>query len=56
MLQSNRLSKSPKAYTPTAPFDLAKESDEALAKLALQTENEWFSLQSLMMSSQTPKG
>jgi putative membrane-bound dehydrogenase-like protein len=28
---------------PTAPFDLAKESDEALAKLAVQTENEWFS-------------
>jgi putative membrane-bound dehydrogenase-like protein len=25
----------------TAPFDLAKESDEALAKLAVQTENEW---------------
>jgi putative membrane-bound dehydrogenase-like protein len=24
-------------------FDLAKESDEALAKLAVQTENEWFS-------------
>ena len=34
---------SAKAYTPTAPFDLAKESDEALAKLAVQTENEWFS-------------
>ncbi|MBL9184190.1 MAG: VCBS repeat-containing protein [Verrucomicrobiaceae bacterium] len=27
----------------TAPFDLAKESDETLAKLAVQTENEWFS-------------
>lgn len=31
------------AYIPTAPFDLAKESDETLAKLAVQTENEWFS-------------
>ncbi len=28
---------------PSAPFDLAKESDETLAKLAVQTENEWFS-------------
>jgi putative membrane-bound dehydrogenase-like protein len=28
---------------PAAPFDLAKESDETLAKLAVQTENEWFS-------------
>ncbi len=28
---------------PRAPFDLAKESDETLAKLAVQTENEWFS-------------
>ncbi|MFN0079867.1 MAG: PVC-type heme-binding CxxCH protein [Prosthecobacter sp.] len=28
-------------YIPNAPFDLAKESDEALAKLAVQTENEW---------------
>ena len=28
---------------PTAPFDLAKESDETLVKLAVQTENEWFS-------------
>lgn len=28
---------------PAAPFDLAKESDEALAKLAVQTKNEWFS-------------
>ncbi len=26
-----------------APFDLTKESDETLAKLAVQTENEWFS-------------
>lgn len=32
-----------KAWTPTAPFDLGKESDEKLAKLALQSENEWFS-------------
>ncbi|MBX7208407.1 MAG: FG-GAP-like repeat-containing protein [Verrucomicrobiaceae bacterium] len=31
------------AYIPSAPFDLAKESDETLAKLAVQTENEWFS-------------
>lgn len=31
------------AYIPPAPFDLAKESDETLAKLAVQTENEWFS-------------
>jgi putative membrane-bound dehydrogenase-like protein len=28
---------------PVAPFDLAKESNEVLAKLAIQTENEWFS-------------
>lgn len=28
---------------PRAPFDLSKESDEKLAKLAVQTENEWFS-------------
>ncbi len=28
---------------PTAPFDLAKESDANLARLAVQTENEWFS-------------
>jgi putative membrane-bound dehydrogenase-like protein len=28
---------------PRAPFDLTKESDEALAKLAVQTENDWFS-------------
>lgn len=28
---------------PAAPFDLAKESDESLAKFAVQTENEWFS-------------
>lgn len=28
---------------PKLPFDLAKESDETLAKLAVQTENEWFS-------------
>lgn len=34
---------SPKGYTPTAPFDLAKETDENLAQLAVQTENEWFS-------------
>ncbi len=28
---------------PQAPFDLSKENDEALVKLAIQTENEWFS-------------
>ncbi len=28
---------------PQAPFDLAKETDDTLAKLAVQTENEWFS-------------
>ena len=32
-----------RAPFPVAPFDLAKESDETLAKLAVQTENEWFS-------------
>lgn len=32
-----------KAWTPTAPFDLAKESDQMLAQLAVQSENEWFS-------------
>jgi putative membrane-bound dehydrogenase-like protein len=28
---------------PKAPFNLSKESDESLAQLAVQTENEWFS-------------
>ena len=28
---------------PKAPFDLTKESDESLAGLAVQTDNEWFS-------------
>ncbi|MEN3941761.1 PVC-type heme-binding CxxCH protein [Prosthecobacter sp. SYSU 5D2] len=28
---------------PKAPFDLAKESDVTLAKLAVQSENDWFS-------------
>ena len=28
---------------PKAPFDLSKENDETLVKLAVQTENEWFS-------------
>lgn len=28
---------------PRAPFDLTKESDASLVKLAVQTENEWFS-------------
>lgn len=27
---------------PAAPFDLAQETDEKLARLAVQTENEWF--------------
>jgi len=34
---------SPKGYTPTATFDLTKENDATLARLAVQTENEWFS-------------
>ncbi len=34
---------SDKSDFPKAPFDLAKEPDEKLAKLAVQTENEWFS-------------
>ena len=37
---------------PTAPFDLAKESDETLAKLAVQTENEWFSRQARRVLSE----
>jgi putative membrane-bound dehydrogenase-like protein len=32
-----------KSDLPKAPFDLAKETDEKLARLAVQTENEWFS-------------
>ncbi len=35
--------RSDKSDFPTAPFDLAKETDEKLARLAVQTENEWFS-------------
>ena len=35
--------KSVRTPFPSAPFDLAKESDESLAKLAVQTENEWLS-------------
>jgi putative membrane-bound dehydrogenase-like protein len=35
--------KSDRSAFPTAPFDLAKETDEKLARLAVQTENEWFS-------------
>ncbi len=38
-----RLGSGEPSYIPAAPFDLAKESDETLAKLAVQTENEWFS-------------
>ena len=34
---------SAKSDFPKAPFDLAKEPDEKLARLAVQTENEWFS-------------
>lgn len=39
----NEADKSVRTPFPAAPFDLAKESDEVLAKLAVQTENEWFS-------------
>ncbi len=43
---------------PRAPFDLAKESDETLAKLAVQTENEWFSRMArrMLMERATAKG
>ena len=34
---------SDKSDFPAAPFDLAKETDEKLARLAVQTDNEWFS-------------
>lgn len=34
---------SDKSDFPKAPFDLAKEPDEKLARLAVQSENEWFS-------------
>jgi putative membrane-bound dehydrogenase-like protein len=34
---------SDKSDFPKAPFDLAKEPDEKLARLAVQTENDWFS-------------
>ncbi len=44
-LADARAGKSARAPFPAAPFDLAKESDETLAKLAVQTENEWFSRQ-----------
>ncbi|MBL9145670.1 MAG: VCBS repeat-containing protein [Verrucomicrobiaceae bacterium] len=43
--KNNEAGKSARAPFPKAPFDLAKESDETLAKLAVQTENEWFSRQ-----------
>lgn len=39
----NEADKSVRAPFPAAPFDLAKESDAVLAKLAVQTENDWFS-------------
>ncbi len=42
--KSNEAEKSLRApLFPQAPFDLAKESDETLAELAVQTKNEWFS-------------
>ena len=40
---SDRSDLSNKSDFPKAPFDLAKEPDEKLARLAVQTENEWFS-------------
>ncbi|MFN7343732.1 MAG: PVC-type heme-binding CxxCH protein, partial [bacterium] len=40
---SDRSDVSDKSDFPKAPFDLAKETDEKLARLAVQTENEWFS-------------
>ncbi len=40
---SDRSDLSDKSDFPKAPFDLAKETDEKLARLAVQTENEWFS-------------
>ena len=43
-------------YIPRAPFDLAEESDESLAKLAVQTENEWFSrMARLILTERTSK-
>ena len=35
--------KSDRSDFPAAPFDLARETDEKLVRLAVQTENEWFS-------------
>jgi putative membrane-bound dehydrogenase-like protein len=40
---SDRSDVSDKSDFPKAPFDLAKETDEKLARLAVQTKNEWFS-------------
>ena len=40
---SERSDLSDKSDFPKAPFDLAKETDEKLARLAVQTENDWFS-------------
>jgi len=40
---SDRSDVSDKSDFPKSPFDLAKEPDEKLAQLAVQTENEWFS-------------
>ncbi len=35
--------KSDRSEFPAAPFNLAKETDEKLVRLAVQTDNEWFS-------------
>lgn len=40
---SDRSDLSDKSDFPKAPFDLAKETDEKLARLAVQAENDWFS-------------
>jgi putative membrane-bound dehydrogenase-like protein len=40
---SDRSDVSDKSDFPKAPFDLAKEPTEKLARLAVQTKNEWFS-------------
>ncbi len=40
---SERSDVSDKSDFPEAPFDLAKETDEKLVRLAVQAENDWFS-------------
>ncbi len=52
-----RADKNVRAPFPSAPFDLAKESDEDLANLAVQTENEWFSRMArrLLMEKRTAR-